>query len=532
MEDGILATIANAPKMSGVYLWKEAGGRILYVGKAENLRERLRGYINPLDQKTARLVENAASVQTVVTQNAEEALILEDALVKQNQPRYNVRLKDDKRYPYIRVTVGEEYPRAEVVRRVEPDGSRYFGPYTDSLAVRRVVGMLGDFFGLRQCKNDLRRVERPCINHVMGRCSGPCKVIGRGEYSELVQFAIRFLGGDFKGLRKYLRAEIKELGKRLQFERARELRDILFAVESISHRQDVSSAKLEDMDVLGYGFLEGRANMAQLVVRGHRVVAILHHPLTGAYADSPGESMKAFIKQHYTAADLTPKRIVTSEEPADRGLLGEVLERMTGSKVSIMTAVRGRKRKLADMAVGNSILQIRQDMLKSRAKDPLELLMQIFRLGRPPQRIEGYDISNLGEKETAGGMVVFTGGRPDKGQYRRFRIRGMGQNDPENLAEMVRRRFRHDEWATPELVLLDGGRAQISAVVKHIPAGIPVLALAKRDEEVYLPGRREPVRLAKDSPALLLLQAVRDEVHRFGKRYHTLRRGKAFLKGW
>lgn len=530
MDERISTAIANAPTASGVYIWKDKGGRVLYVGKAEVLRDRLRNYLNPQDGKTASLVKHAASVETIVTKSEEEALILEDALVKQNQPRYNVRLKDDKRYPYIRVTVNEEYPRAEVVRRVELDGARYFGPYTDSQSVRRVVRLLGEYFGLRQCRRSLKNVSRPCINYHMGRCSGPCKVIDRDEYAAAVAFATKFLAGDYRGLRRYLRAEIKLLAGRLEFERAKDLREILYSMEALARRQDVSSAKLEDMDVLGYAFAGGKANLTQLIVRRFKVVAVLHHPLRGSYADSPAESVKAFIKQHYTTADLIPKMIVTSDEPIDRALLEGFLGKTRGARVSIQMASRGRKHMLAKMAVENSINQLQQESLKSKAQEPLELLRRIFRLSNIPERIEGYDISNLGEKATVGGMVVFTAGKPDKSQYRLFSIRGQGQNDPENMAEMIERRFRHDEWRTPQIVLLDGGKPQLNASMRHIPPGVRVVALAKKEEELYLAGGREPVRLAKDNPALLFLESVRDEVHRFGKKYHTLRMGKAFLE--
>jgi excinuclease ABC subunit C len=529
MEESIRSTIDAAPDKPGVYLWKDESGKILYVGKAESLRERLRSYLKPQDPKTARLVESAMSLETVLTKSEPEALILEDALVKQNQPRYNVRLRDDKRYPYIRVTVAEAYPRIQVVRRVELDGSRYFGPYTDPSAVRRVLRLVGEHFGVRQCNYQLARVKRPCINHRMGKCSAPCAFVKRDDYVERVERACRFLSGEHKALKRELRSRISSFSGRREFERAAELRDVLAAIESLSQRQDLSSASLKDMDVLGYGFALGRANVTQLQVRDHKVVAVLHYPLTGESVGSPRESMKAFIKQHYTTADLTPKLIVTSAEPADKAILEELLGTLTKSGVKIQTATRGQKLKLVELAVANSLHQMEQEKLRSEAPDPLDLLMQSFRLPRRPARIEGYDISNLGAKSTVGGMVVFKDGRAEKSQYRMFSIRSLGQDDPGNMAEMLERRFRHNEWKTPDLIVLDGGKAQLSQATPHIPAGVPVIALAKKLEEVYLPGRSQPVRLQADNPALLLLRQVRDEVHRFSKRYHTKKRGKGFL---
>jgi len=530
MNEDVRRQVDSAPDEPGVYLWKDDSGRILYVGKAENLRDRLRSYIKPSDPKTARLVESATRVETVLTRNETEALILEDALVKQNQPRYNVRLRDDKRYPYIRVTVAEEYPRIQVVRRVELDGSRYFGPYTDSQSVRRVLRLVGEHFGIRQCNYQMGKVKRPCINHRIGKCSAPCGVIGAGEYAERARQACQFLSGDHKGLRKELLKRIRFLSGRREYERARELRDVLEAIDSLLQRQDVSSARLEDMDVLGYAYLEGRANVTQLQVREHKVVAVLHYPLTGEYAMNPQESLKAFIKQHYTTADLTPNLIVTSAEPTDRSLLEGALSKIAGANVRIKTATRGQKLKLAEMAVDNSLHQMRQERLKSEApNNPLDLLMQVFRLPRKPARIEGYDISNLGEKNAVGGMVVFTDGKADKSQYRMFSIRGVSQDDPRNMAEVIGRRFNHLEWKTPDLIVLDGGRTQLNAALEHIPKGVPTIALAKKLEEIYLPSRRQPIRLQPDNPALLLLRQVRDEVHRFSKKYHTKKMSKDFL---
>jgi excinuclease ABC subunit C len=529
MEDAISRAIGNAPRRPGVYVWKDGSGRMLYVGKAGSLRDRLRSYLKPTDPKTGKLVDSARALDTIVTGSEAEALILEDALVKQNQPRYNVHLRDDKRYPYIRITAKEAVPRIQVVRRVIADGSRYFGPYTDPQAVRRVIRMVGRHFGLRRCNKPLDRVRRPCINHDMGECSAPCMVLPKAEYAERVRRAGRFLAGDNRQLIRELKSGIRELSSGLEYEKAAELRDTLMAIRSLSERQDLSSSRLPDMDIVGYSISGGRAVATQMKVRDRRVVALLHHPLAGEYSDSPSESLRAFIKQHYSTPDLTPGLIVTSAQPGDKDLLEAVLTKAKGARVRVQAAVRGQKRKLADMAVENGIHHLEQERLKREAPDPLDLLSRIFRLGRRPVRIEGYDISNLGGRHTVGGMVAFSEGRPDKGGYRMFRIRGAAQDDAANMEEMLERRFRHVEWRLPDLVVLDGGPQQLNAAKGRIPEGVAVVALAKRLEEVYVPGRSRPVRLDGANPALRLLQAVRDEAHRFGKRYHTLRRAKGFL---
>ncbi len=529
MDDRLASAIGNAPDKPGVYVWKDPLGRMLYVGKAGSLRDRLRSYLRAEDPKTLKLVGAASKIETVVTGSEEEALILEDALVKQNQPRYNVRLRDDKRYPYIRVTASEKHPRIDVVRRVVLDGSKYYGPYTDAQAVRRVISLVGGLFGLRRCRHDLRGIKRPCIQYRMGRCAAPCGPISEDEYRGRVERACRFLGGDNKSLRRELAGRIRAHSGKLEYEEAAELRDTLRALDSLDKRQGLSSAGLPDMDVLGYAYMDGRANVTQLKVREHKVAAVLHHPLKGEYADSPSESMKAFIKQHYAAADITPKLIVASAEPADRRILEAALAAL-GHKVRVEAAFRGAKRKLAEIAVENSLHQLEQDRLLEEAPKPLDALVRLLRLPRPPRRIEGYDVSNLGGKGIVAGMVVYADGAPDKREYRTFRIRRPGQDDARSLAEAVERRFGHDEWPTPDIVLLDGGRMQLSACAPHIPPGVTVLALAKENEELYMPSRREPVRLPKDHPGLLLLRGVRDEAHRFSGRYQRIRRKRSFLR--
>ena len=529
MDDRVSSAIGNAPDKPGVYVWKDGLGRMLYVGKAGSLRDRLRSYLRAEDPKTLKLIDAASTIETVVTGSEEEALILEDALVKQNQPRYNVRLRDDKRYPYIRVTASERHPRIDVVRRVVLDGSKYYGPYTDSQAVRRVISLVGGLVGLRRCRHDLRRVKRPCIQYRMGKCAAPCGPVGEEDYRGRVERACRFLTGDNKSLRRELARNIKAHAGKLEYEEAAELRDILKALDSLDRRQDLSSAGLPDMDVLGYAYREGRANVTQLKVREHKVAAVLHHPLKGEYADNPSESMKAFIKQHYTAADITPRLIVASAEPSDRRMLEAALGVILGHNVRVEAAFRGARRKLAELAVENSLHQLEQDRLLGEAPKPLDTLMRLLRLRRPPKRIEGYDVSNLGDKGIVAGMVVFADGAPDKREYRMFRIHAIGQDDPRSIAEAVGRRFRHDEWPTPDIVLLDGGRTQLAACTPHIPPGVTVLALAKENEELYMPRRREPVRLPKDHPGLLFLMRVRDEAHRFSGRYQRIRRKRSFL---
>lgn len=531
MKEGIKSAIEHAPRKPGVYLWKRADGRILYVGKANDLLARLKSYLTPADHKTKLLVDQAGLVETIVTKTESEALLLEDALVKQNQPRFNVRLRDDKRYPYLKVTAGEEYPRIQVVRRVEADGSRYFGPFTDGSVTRKIISLVGERFGIRSCNYDVRRLTRPCIKYSMGKCAAPYTVMPKKDYDRVVEHTCRFLAGDYKRLQREVKKEIKKASKFLNFERAAELKKTLDILDSFSAPQDIAGASLPDMDVLGYGTHERKAAISQMKVRNHRVVAVLTHPLKGERAGDAGEAMKSFVSQHYTSADMIPRFLYVSASPEDKKLLEDKLTAIRGRKVEIRQAHRGQKSKLAQLAVENSIHSLAQDALEKGAMPRTQALKKALGLASLPSRIEGYDISNLGEKAAVGSMVVFTDGAPDKREYRRFRIRWKAeQDDPRHLAEVVQRRFTHPEWAAPDLVLLDGGKPQLNACLPRLPAGIPAIGLAKRNEEVFLPGRKEPLTLPKDDPGLLLLKAVRDEAHRFAKAYHAKRREKEFIK--
>ncbi|MBU0762213.1 MAG: excinuclease ABC subunit UvrC [Candidatus Altiarchaeota archaeon] len=529
MNEMLVESIKAAPEKPGVYIWKGVEGRALYIGKAENLRSRLKNYLNPQDTKTSRLVDASDRLEIIITNSDSEALILEDALVKQNQPRYNVRLRDDKRYPYIRVSVGEKYPRIDVVRRVEEDGNRYFGPYTDAGAVRRIVRLVGEIFGICKCGKDHTKMKRPCLNHSLGLCAGPHVITGETEYRRRVDGACMFLRGDYDSIRKELINEIHIRSRKLEFEKAHELKKKVDALDSLSVRQDISSPKLGNLDILGYGFIDGAAGICQMKVRNGKAVTVLNHKLQGEYSGESGKSLNAFIKQHYTTSDLTPDEIISSVEPSDRQLIEEYLSEKFARKIKLKVCRRGQKLRLAKLCIKNCIHSLKQEDIEKKSPNPLEVLASAFRLPRIPKRIEGYDISNLGGKNTVGSMVVYTEGRKDKRQYRLFKLECSGQDDTGNLAEVVRRRFSHLEWPTPDIVLLDGGRGQLNACMKYMPEGVAVLALAKKQEEIHHPQRKTPIVLGVDNPGLKLLMQVRDEAHRFAKGLHKKRRSNDFL---
>ncbi|MFH1721815.1 MAG: hypothetical protein ABH950_04330, partial [Candidatus Altiarchaeota archaeon] len=318
---------------------------------------------------------------------------------------------------------------------------------------------------------------------------------------------------------------------KMNYERASELKKILDALVAFAEPQDLAGASIPDMDVLGYATHLEKAAISQMKVRNHHVVAVLTFPLKGERLDVPEEALKSFINQTYAAEDTIPKLIYTSAEPEDKLLLEGKLTDIRGNKVSITRASRGQKHKLAQMAVEQSIHYLTQEGLEEGRESRGEELRKAIGLSSVPQKIEGYDISNLGVKAAVGGMVVFTNEAPDKNEYRRFRIRWKNeQDDPHNMAEVIQRRFNHPEWKFPDLVLLDGGKPQLNTCLPHIPAGIPVVALAKREEELFLPKKQNPFKLPKNNPGLLLLQEIRNEAHRYSKAYHEKRRKKEFIK--
>ena len=372
-------------------------------------------------------------------------------------------------------------------------------------------------------------MERPCINHSLGICAGPHLILDEKEYRKKVDEACHFLSGNHVMVEKILRDEIKRKSNETKFEEALILRDKISALNSMRENQNIAGSKLRDMDILGYGCFKGKANICQMQVRNHNVIQFLNHPLLGVFKFDEGDSIKAFIKQHYSTADLIPKSIYTSGQPTNINDLIQALTDLKKTKVEIKMAQRGQIYRLVQMAVKNSLHQMMMDGLGEKEKNQTDLLKNYLKLKRIPQRIEGYDISNLGEKNTVGSMVVYQNGAMNKNEYRRFKIKGTGQNDAKNLSEMISRRLKHSEWKTPDIILLDGGKPQLNAVKDLIPKGIELISLAKKEEEIYQFGRAKPLKLKKDDRALLLLESIRDEAHRFGKKYHKLLRKKSFI---
>ena len=550
------------PTDPGCYLWRDRHGRVIYVGKAKSLRARLSSYFadwSGLHERTRAMLEVARDVEWIVTDSEVAALHLEYNLIKRHRPRYNVRYTDDKSYPYLAITLGEDVPRAMVRRNPKRDGTRYFGPYAHAYAIRETLDLLLRVYPVRTCSQGVydrcERAGRPCLLHHIGRCSAPC--VGKvtpEEHRELVDGLIGFLEGDTDAVLEELRDQMHAEAERLNFEAAARLRDQLQAVETALAKQQMAADSREDFDAVHFHADELEAAFQAFYVRKGRVVGRKGWTADRVEALSTGELLGRFLLQLASErAEELPRQILVPEEPPDRETLEQALTdirreaRGQSGAVRVRVPQRGHKRTFLETVRENAVEAFHQHRLK-RAKDfnarsqSLKELQEALALPEAPLRIEAYDISTLQGRDSVGSMVVLEDALPRKSEYRRFKIRGVtGQDDFAMMHEVITRRFRRllseqDEGdeskfaRMPDLVLIDGGKGQLGAAAAALEElgvdGPSLAALAKRLEEVFLPDRDEPVLLPRGSEALFLLQRVRDEAHRFAVRYHRTVRGK------
>ncbi|MGC9529236.1 MAG: excinuclease ABC subunit UvrC [Candidatus Bipolaricaulaceae bacterium] len=549
--------LETLPKSAGVYLFRGGGGQVLYVGKAASLRDRVRSYLQPpgrLPAKVRRLMLQVRDVEVVATRSEAEALILEDALVKKHRPRFNVRLRDDKRYPYLKITP-EPYPRVVVVRQFRADGGRYFGPFTSARAMRRVLKLAHRLFPLRTCNLPLNGVhlQRPCLLYHIGRCCGPCAgLVSPEEYRRHVDRAALLLAGRVEQVLAQLREQMQDAARREYFEHAAHLRDQIRALERVQERQAVELPELVDLDAVGVAAAEGAGHGQVLIVRGGRLIGREGFSLSVPAGTPLGEVLANFLGRYYTRATAIPQEVLLPQDVAGSSALADYLAGRRGGRVIVQVPSRGERRELVEMAQRNAALGLRRteaERARPGEEAALDELAEAFELSVRPWRIEAFDISNLSGREATGSMVAFVGGRPRPDAYRRFRVRGEGKpDDYAMMEEVLRRRFAHGlaELADaavakgkfsdlPDLVLVDGGKGQLGVALRVLEefelSGIEVAALAKREEQVYVPGGSRPVVLPRGSAALQLLQRVRDEAHRFAVNYHRRLRGRRALEG-
>ena len=547
---------AQLPENPGVYLFKDAGGTVLYVGKARNLRSRVRSYFHEsrwADAKTGSLVREIADLETIVLANQREALALENNLIKKYLPKFNVLLRDDKTYPYIKFTAAEKYPRVYFTRRIKKDGSFYFGPYFPAGLARRILHFIHKRFLVPSCTVDLTRIHpRPCLQYYIHRCLGPCSagLTTDDRYAEAARDARMFLEGRRHDLMKSLEERMTAAAEKEQFEQAAAYRDLLRTLEDIEERQRIAAAQGDDTDVLAY-YAEPPLVAANLFhLRGGRVVDRREFYWEELEEFDPQEFVPSLLKQLYLDAGYLPKAIHVPADFEERGLLEETLTEQAGHKVEIFTPQRGSKRAFLELVENNAKHSFEQRfrVLKPTSKAIGEALQNALDLLEEPKRIESFDISHIQGTDTVASMVVWENGRMKKGEYRKFIIRGeegsleAGGNgalprlndDFSSMREAVTRRYRRlqeEKKEMPSLILIDGGIGQLHAAGQALESlqiiNQPVVAIAKKEEILYVLGREdEPIVLDRHSPVLHLIQQIRDETHRFAVTFHRQRRGK------
>jgi len=568
LPEAVSRKLAQLPDSPGCYQMLNERGDVIYVGKALVLRNRVRSYFHSSAQhtpKTLALVEEIRDITWWVTKTELEALILENELIKRFQPRYNIRLKDDKSFPYIKINWQDDFPKIEIVRNMLHDGARYFGPYTSARACRQTLEALRRVFPYLDCERTITGQDpRPCLYYHIKMCGGPC--IGaqtRAEYRTTLRQLMDFLNGDSEGVLARMEAQMARAADNLNFELAALYRDRIKSARQISDQQKLVGAKVEDADyvALAQDARTGDTAVQVFMVRHGRLIGRENFILEGAEApqadvNQHGLLVGTFIQRFYDNAAFIPRLILVQAMPDDQSILEEWLAERRGGKVELRVPLRGPKRSLMETAEKNAAEYLRLQQAEwtadtNRQTEALTDLQQALRLGRPPTRIECFDVSTLQGTNTVGSMVVFARGVPQKNAYKRFKIRGKGsQGEPDDFAsmrEMLRRRFRRiiedndsdpgkknrsdESWRmVPDLVIVDGGKGQLGVAVEvlgefELLDRIPVVGLAKREEEIFRPGESKPLWLKRGSPALHLVQRIRDEAHRFAITYHrNLRR--------
>jgi len=557
--------IRTLPVSAGVYLYKNAEGQVIYVGKANNLRSRVSSYFHEgrvEDAKTGSLIREAVDVDYIVVANSKEALALENHLIKQKQPRFNILLRDDKTYPYVKLTLGEHFPRVYVTRRLRKDGSSYYGPYFPANLAYRIVDLIHRHFLIPSCKVDLNRFHpRPCLQYYIGRCLGPCVegLTTPDIYQEAVRDVNLFLEGRPTDLSRSLRERMAKAAESQEYERAAKYRDLIVTVEQLQEKQRIASVEGDDADVFGYHFENSMLGVNLFHMRAGRVLdrreffwedlpdfATPDAPRRNATGNGsgqgsfhPGEFFSALLKQLYIGQPYVPRNIYVPVEFEDREMLEELLsdqiEDSRGARVHILVPQRGDKRSLIDLA-GNNAKQSydqRFRIMKPNTKAIQEALQDTLGLPELPVRIECFDISHIQGAETVASMVVWEGGQMKKSDYRKFIIRSVdGVDDFASMREVVKRRYKRvqeEKKKMPSLVLIDGGLGQLHAAAEALESleiiNQPLAAIAKREEIIYVSGQEdEPVALDHHSPVLHLVQLIRNEAHRFAVTFHRKRR--------
>ena len=527
-------------------MFKDKEDKVIYVGKAANLNSRVRSYFGApsnLSSKVQRLVSKIQDFEFVVTNSEQEALILECNMIKKYTPRYNMRLKDNKTFPYLKIDINEDWPRVYITRRVQKDGARYFGPFASAGSVRKTLWLMKKIFPYRSCSKRIEgKDKRPCLDYYIRRCLGPCiGAVEKQEYHDVINQVILFLQGKQELILRELNTKMKAAAQQLQFERAALLRDQINAIEEVMEGQRIAKTFQGEKDIIGLAQNEKQAYVELFSIRNNKLISQDHFIMEGVQGESPGQIMTSFVKQYYASSSYIPPLILLQHPVNEPVVLSQWLEQQRRSRVKLQVPRRGTKKKLVDTVAENAVrgLQLARakEMKAEVISSGLQELKHRLRLPKMPRRIECYDVSNIQGTLAVGSMVVLEKGWPKPAYYRRFRIKTVtGADDYAMIQETLRRRFKRGltgegTWAIiPDLVLIDGGKGQLNAALELRQEleldSIPMVSLAKENEEVFIPGDPKPVYIAKDSPALHILQRARDEAHRFAISYHQKLRHK------
>jgi len=540
----IAEQLRQLPQSPGVYLMKDTEGVILYVGKAINLRHRVRSYFSggqKLTPKIQRMVGRVAELDFYVTKSEQEALILELNLIKRHHPRYNVSLKDDKTFPYLKIDTSDDWPRLYTTRRLEQDGGRYFGPFASARSVRQTMKLIKRLFPFRTCRKPIKGTDtRPCLEYYIGGCLAPCiGAVSPQEYARVIRQIILFLEGKQERVVKELRKQMDEASEALQFEKAALIRDQIQGINQVIEGQKIATRVRGEQDAIAFIEDKDQAYVQVFFIRHNKLTGRESFVLHGTRHEEPAWIMASFIKQFYASSQHIPPLLLLQHPAEDAGVIREWLQSKRGGKVDLQVPRRGSKKELVGIVAENARQGLEQLKIKRLATPGAldKALAEIegeLGLAHPPKRMEAYDISNIQGKAAVGSMVVFEQGKPKPAHYRRFKIKTVtGANDYAMLQEVLQRRFKRgaqssNGWVTtPDLILIDGGKGQLNAartIMKEAGAeAMPLASLAKENEEIFIPGRGKPIVLPRSSPGLQLLQRMRDEAHRFAISYFRTR---------
>lgn len=540
MKHNLRKNIQRLPDKSGIYFFKSDKGEVIYIGKARSLRERVKSYLQPYPElKIKNILSETKDIDFILTESEREAAFLENNFIRRYQPKFNLRLKDDKSFPYLKLTVQEKFPALHLTRRVEEDGARYFGPFSPAQQARRTIHLIAKYFGIRTCQEKVPgKRKRPCLEYDLKLCSAPCvKSIQESEYRESVENALLFLEGKTEKLLRILKQKMHESAQKQEYEQAAFWRDFTRTIQQIKEKPKLISVHKENKDIFGFTRENENISIYIFLMRKGKVIESEDLSIQEKKTVSDGEALFSFLQKYYQTSGDIPDTLLLPFEPTHKEELSKQLSDRKGKKVEISVSLRGDNKKLVDLANSNAEILLRK---KSAVFTPLTEIKNLFNLKKVPLRIEGFDVSNIGGEESVGSLVSFVNGRPQKKEYRKYRIESVkGPNDVASLQEIIHRRYTkllEEKIPLPNLILVDGGKGQLNAALAALKAlgidHLPILSLAKKEEVIFSPSRKNGVKLERTSPALKLLQNIRDEAHRFAVTFHRLRREKRSFESY